>query len=101
MAEAVIETELEGTALLTDPLLNKATAFSEEERTAFALHGLLPPQIGTLDEQVARRLQGWRKLGTDLERYLFLRGLQDSNETPCYELLTRREPVYRPYRRKR
>ena len=89
MAEAVIETELQSTALLTDPLLNKVTAFSEEERTAFALHGLLPPHIGTLDEQVARRLQGLRKFETNLERYLFLRGLQDSNETLCYALLTR------------
>jgi malate dehydrogenase (oxaloacetate-decarboxylating) len=85
----VIETELEGTALLTDPLLNKGTAFSEEERTAFALHGLLPPHIGTLDEQVSRRLFALRKFETNLERYLFLRGLQDSNETLCYALLTR------------
>ena len=89
MAEAVIETELEGTTLLTDPLLNKGTAFSEEERTAFALHGLLPPHIGTLDEQVSRRLFALRKFETNLERYLFLRGLQDSNETLCYALLTR------------
>ena len=85
---AVIETELEGTALLTDPLLNKGTAFSEEERTAFALHGLLPPHIGSLDEQVARSLQGVRTFETKLERYLFLRGLQDSNETLFYALLT-------------
>jgi len=85
---AVIETELEGTALLTNPLLNKGTAFSEEERTAFALHGLLPPHIGSLDEQVARSLQGVRTFETKLERYLFLRGLQDSNETLFYALLT-------------
>jgi malate dehydrogenase (oxaloacetate-decarboxylating) len=89
-AEAkAIETELDGTMLLTNPLLNKGTAFTEEERTAFSLHGLLPPHIGTLDVQVARRLQAVRKLGSDLDRYVFLRGLQDANETLLYALLTR------------
>ena len=86
--ENIVETELEGTALLTDPLLNKGTAFSEEERTAFALHGLLPPHVGTLEEQVVRRLQAVRKLGTDLDRYVTLRGLQDANETLFFALLT-------------
>ena len=52
-----VETELEGTALLTNPMLNKGTAFTNEERTAFALHGLLPPHVGTLEVQSARRLQ--------------------------------------------
>src|SRR5215475_7521256 len=83
-----LETDLEGTALLTNPLLNKGTAFSEEERDAFALHGLLPPHIGTLDVQAARRLQAVRKTARDLDRYLFLRGLQDANETLFYALLT-------------
>jgi len=86
---AALEVELEGTALLTNPLLNKGMAFSEEERTEFALHGLLPPHVGTLDEQVDRRLRGLRKFETNLERYLFLRGLQDANETLFYALLTR------------
>ena len=53
MQADLIETELEGTALLTNPMLNKGTAFTVEERTAFALHGLLPPQIGTLEMQSA------------------------------------------------
>jgi malate dehydrogenase (oxaloacetate-decarboxylating) len=85
----MIEVELEGTALLTNPLLNKGMAFSEAERTAFALHGLLPPHISTLEEQVDRRLQGLRKFETNLERHLFLRDLQDTNETLFYALLTR------------
>src|SRR2546423_13877209 len=84
----VIETELEGTALLTNPMLNKGTAFTDEERTAFALHGLLPPHIGTLEVQSARRLQAVRKLVGDLDRYVFLRGLQDANETLFYGVLT-------------
>lgn len=89
-AEAdALEIDLDGTMLLTNPMLNKGTAFSEEERTLFSLHGLLPPHIGTLEVQVARRLQAVRKLGSDLDRYVFLRGLQDANETLFYALLTR------------
>jgi malate dehydrogenase (oxaloacetate-decarboxylating) len=83
-----VETELEGTALLTNPMLNKGTAFTDEERTAFALHGLLPPHVGTLEVQSARRLQAVRKLAGDLDRYVFLRGLQDANETLFYAVLT-------------
>jgi malate dehydrogenase (oxaloacetate-decarboxylating) len=83
-----VETELEGTALLTNPMMNKGTAFTDEERTAFALHGLLPPHVGTLEVQSARRLQAMRKLASDLDRYVFLRGLQDANETLFYALLT-------------
>ena len=84
-----VETELEGTALLTNPMLNKGTAFSDEERTAFALHGLLPPHVGTLEVQSSRRLQAMRKLASDLDRYVFLRGLQDANETLFYAVLTK------------
>jgi len=47
-----IETGLFGYELLNDPLLNKGTAFTEEERDAFELHGLLPPNVATLEEQV-------------------------------------------------
>jgi malate dehydrogenase (oxaloacetate-decarboxylating) len=88
-SKEAVETELEGVQLLTDPLLNKGSAFSDEERGAFALHGLLAPHIGTLDEQVSRRLQALRKFETNLERYQFLRALQDQNETLFYALLTR------------
>jgi malate dehydrogenase (oxaloacetate-decarboxylating) len=80
---------VEGIALLTDPILNKGTAFTEEERMAFALNGLLPPHVSTLDEQVERMLEAVRKFETGLERYLFLRELQDANETLFYALLTR------------
>ena len=98
----LIETELEGTALLTNPMLNKGTAFTDEERTAFALHGLLPPHVGTLEVQSARRLQAVRKLAGDLDRYVFLRGLQDANETLFYALLTQNESEFaRPLRVRR
>ena len=80
---------LSGFSLLADPRLNKGTAFSDEERDAFELHGLLPPHVGTLDEQVTRRLQALRHLQDDFEKYSFLRDLQDTNETLFYALVTR------------
>ncbi|MGD0472225.1 MAG: NAD-dependent malic enzyme [Candidatus Velthaea sp.] len=85
----VVETDLTGVDLLNVPLLNKGTAFSEDERDAFLLHGHLPPHVGTLEEQVRRRIQALRGLGSDLERYLFVRTLQDTNETLFYALVTK------------
>jgi malate dehydrogenase (oxaloacetate-decarboxylating) len=82
-----IETRLFGYELLNDPLLNKGTAFTDEERDSFELLGLLPPNVATLDEQVDRRMQAFRRLPDDLARYIFLRGLQDSNEVLFYALL--------------
>jgi malate dehydrogenase (oxaloacetate-decarboxylating) len=84
-----VETALGGYELLNDPLLNKGTAFTEPERHEFELHGLLPPHIAGLDYQVKRRLDAFRGLASDIQRYVFLRGLQDSNETLFYALLTR------------
>ena len=84
-----VETARSGYDLLNSPLLNKGTAFSDEERDAFDLHGLLPPMVSTLDEQAARRLQAMRQLPNDFERYVFLRGLQDTNEVLFYALLVR------------
>ena len=84
---ASLDTSRSGYELLADPLLNKGTAFSEAERDSFDLHGLLPPTIGTLEEQVSRRLQVLRAFATDVERYAFLRDLQDTNETLFFALL--------------
>jgi malate dehydrogenase (oxaloacetate-decarboxylating) len=84
-----IETDRYGYDLINEPMLNKGTAFTEDERTQFRLHGLLPPHVGTLDEQVARRLRFMRRFATDFERYAFLRELQDSNETLFYALMVR------------
>src|SRR6202166_4121499 len=83
-----VHTALSGYELLNDPLLNKGTAFTEAERDAFDLHGLLPPHVDELDYQVKRRLDAFRKLGGDIQKYVFLRGLQDTNETLFYALLT-------------
>jgi malate dehydrogenase (oxaloacetate-decarboxylating) len=85
----VIETALAGYELLNDPLLNKGTAFSDAERNEFELHGLLPPYVTTLDLQVGRRHDALQEPNSDLLKYVFLRGLQDTNETLFYALLTR------------
>ena len=84
-----VETSLSGYELLNEPLLNKGTAFTDAERDVFDLHGLLPPHVVELDYQVKRRLDAFKGLRSDIERYVFLRGLQDSNETLFYALLTR------------
>ena len=77
-----------GIALLRDPLLNKGTAFTAAERVALGLRGLLPPHVFTLDEQVARVLEAYRRKDTDLERYIYLVSLQDRNETLFYRVVT-------------
>ena len=84
-----LEITVSGLDLLNDPMLNKGTAFTEAERTEFALHGLLPPHIGRLDDQASRRLNVLRAFDTDFQRYAYLRDLQDTNETLFYAVLAR------------
>jgi malate dehydrogenase (oxaloacetate-decarboxylating) len=83
----VLRTKLFGFTLLNHPRLNKGTAFTEEERDAFDLHGLLPPHVGTLEEQIARRRKVFDQFQTPFEKYSFLRDLQDINETLFYALI--------------
>jgi malate dehydrogenase (oxaloacetate-decarboxylating) len=85
--ETLIRTKLYGFTLLNHPRLNKGTAFTEEERDAFDLHGLLPPHVGTLAEQIERRRKAFDALETPFERYTFMRDLQDINETLFYALI--------------
>jgi malate dehydrogenase (oxaloacetate-decarboxylating) len=84
-----LETSLAGLGLLNTPMFNKGTAFPESERDEFSLHGLLPPHVGTLDEQVERRLKAFRALPDDFARYTLMRDLQDVNETLFYAMITR------------
>ena len=74
-------------ALLADPLTNKGTAFTEEERDRLGLHGLLPPHVGTLESQIARRRRVLDGMADDFHRYAFLRELQDSNEVLFHALV--------------
>lgn len=92
----VVTAPLRGRQLLDEPLWNKGTAFSDEERTAFGLHGLLPPQIETLDEQVSRAYQAYAAKTEDLERHIYLRALQDTNEVLFYRLILEHLPEMMP-----
>jgi malate dehydrogenase (oxaloacetate-decarboxylating) len=76
-----------GMDLLSHPVWNKSTAFSQAERREFGLDGLLPPHIETLDEQVIRAYEAYKRKDEDLERHIFLRALQDANEVLFYRLL--------------
>ncbi len=76
-----------GAELLHDPLLNKGTAFTQEERWALGLAGLLPPHVHSMDEQVARVMDNYHAKTTDLERYIHLVSLQDRNETLFYRVV--------------
>jgi malate dehydrogenase (oxaloacetate-decarboxylating) len=80
---------LSGFDLVNSPRLNKGTAFTDHERDVFDLHGLLPPHVGSLDEQIERRLEALRAQPTSFSKYSFLRDLQDTNETVFYSLLAR------------
>lgn len=82
-----IETPYYGYDLLLDPLLNKGTAFTEAEREEFHLHGLLPKSITRIEDQISRRIQVLNAFETNLEKYAFLRELQDNNETLFYSVL--------------
>ena len=85
--EAEIETSLNGQLLLDNPLLNKGSAFPENERRELGLLGLLPPHCSSIEEQLARTYENYRRKETDLERYVFLTALQDRNEVLFYRLL--------------
>ncbi len=70
-----------GIDLLNNPLLNKGTAFSEAERDALGLRGLLPPHVTTLPEQIERVMAAYHAKPNDLERHIYLASLLDRNET--------------------
>lgn len=74
-------------ALLTNSLLNKGTAFTERERDALGLRGLLPPKVFTIEEQLHRVYGNYRRKSDALEKYIFLTTLQNRNETLFYRLV--------------
>ena len=77
----------QGKALLNNSLLNKGTAFTETERDALGLRGLLPPRIFPIEEQVKRAIGNIRRKADALEKYVFLTTLQNRNETLFYRLM--------------
>jgi len=78
---------MQGKQLIYDPLLNRGTAFTDEERKTHKLRGLLPPGYETLDQQVERVHANCAAKTSDLERYIFLMALQDQNETLFYRTI--------------
>lgn len=83
-----IETSLTGNNLLSTPKLNKGGAFTQEEREAFGLTGLLPHQVETLNQQVARMYMQYHEHHTNLGRNIYLNVLHDYNETLFYKLVS-------------
>ena len=77
-----------GVQVLEDPLTNKGTAFSEEERSELGLRGLLPTVVETLEQQVRRRYLEYQEQPTDAARHITLRALQDTNEVLFYRLVS-------------
>jgi malate dehydrogenase (oxaloacetate-decarboxylating) len=78
---------LRGMDLLDTPIWNKGTAFDDQERVTFGLNGLLPPRIESISEQSARAYEAFKTKNTDLGRHIYLRQLQDTNETLFYRLM--------------
>ncbi|TWX72551.1 NAD-dependent malic enzyme [Colwellia sp. C1TZA3] len=76
-----------GSSLLETPLLNKGSAFSEDERSHFNLTGLLPPRFETIDEQVERAYMQYRSFETNLNKHIYLRAIHDNNETLFFKLV--------------
>jgi len=76
-----------GADLLHDPRLNKGSAFTEAERDALGLRGLLPPRPATVEEQIARVMENCRAKPDDLERYIFLASLHERNETLFFRVV--------------
>jgi malate dehydrogenase (oxaloacetate-decarboxylating) len=76
-----------GMAVLLDPLTNKGTAFTHGERDELDLHGLMPPIVSTMRQQLDRTYENFEAKTTNLERFIYLTGLQDRNETLFYRLL--------------
>jgi malate dehydrogenase (oxaloacetate-decarboxylating) len=87
---------LRGMNLLNSPVLNQGTAFSLEARDRLGLHGLLPPYVETLEQQAARRYASLQEKTSDIEKHIFLRALQDTNEVLFYRLLLEHIPEVLP-----
>jgi malate dehydrogenase (oxaloacetate-decarboxylating) len=83
-----LETRVTANALLADPMLNRGSAFTIEERKALDLVGLLPSAVTTLDEQARHSYAQYQEQGDDLRKNMFLAALQDRNEVLFYRLLS-------------
>ena len=85
-----ISTPVKGLAILMDPFTNKGTAFTAQERDELDLHGLLPPAICTIEEQLLRVYENFLQKPTPLEKFIYLTSLHDRNETLFFRLVHER-----------
>lgn len=85
-----------GPALLETPLLNKGSAFSKEEREAFNLTGLLPPRYESIEEQVKRAYMQYSSFESAINKHIYLRAIQDKNETLFFRLVQEHLPEMLP-----
>jgi malate dehydrogenase (oxaloacetate-decarboxylating)(NADP+) len=85
--DPVLPVSKRGRELLSDPMLNKGTGFPDSERDALGIRGLVPPQVVSIDDQVSRAMENFRRQEHDLDRYIFLECLHDRNETLYYRVL--------------
>lgn len=76
----------QGTTLLNDPVFNKGSAFTPEERQRFQLHGLLPPNVQSLDDQVRRAYQQYQSKPDDLAKNTFMASMKEQNEVLFYKV---------------
>ncbi len=91
-----ISTEKRGKAVIHDPLLNKGSAFSKQERDTLGLHGLIPPQQNTLAQQSRRAHNALLRLSEPLDKYVGFSALQDRNEHLFYRVLMDHMTEYMP-----
>lgn len=82
-----VEVAVRGHALLNQPMLNKGSAFTDDERRALGLLGIIPPHQSTMEEQLQRRYTTFQQRASPLDKYVHLSSLQDRNETLFYRLL--------------
>jgi malic enzyme len=82
-----IATPQKGTALLLDPFTNKGTAFTARERDQLDLHGLVPPAVCTMEQQLERVYENFSAKPTPLEKFIYLTSLHDRNETLFFRLV--------------
>ncbi len=85
-----ISTPVKGKALLMDPFTNKGTAFTARERDELDLHGLLPPAVCTMEEQLARVYENFQSKPTPLDKFVYMTSLHDRNETLFFRLVHER-----------
>lgn len=83
--------------ILNNPLLNKGTSFTKEERDLYGLHGLIPPHISNIEQQVERRYHNFLQTSTDIGKYIFLKNLQNRNEILFYRLALEHVEELLPY----